>query len=69
MYQKSIQRLDPNVNPRLVEGFMRLQYGTLDHLTTNDFKREIELFKIALLRDGEEVWERNAESYGIENEQ
>ena len=66
MYQQLIRDLDPTVNPRWVEGFMRLQYGTLNHLDKSDFKREIRLFKEAQ-REGlnDDLWESNAKSYGL----
>ena len=31
------------IDPAGIEGHMRLQYGTLDHLTPDDFGREIEM--------------------------
>jgi len=67
MYQKLIQELDSSVNSRWVEGFMRLQYGTLSHLDRLDFKREIKLFKETQKLEGssDELWESNAKSYGL----
>jgi hypothetical protein len=44
-YQKTISELAPDVDAAAVEAFMRLQYGTLDHLSRDDFKQEIRLFR------------------------
>ena len=42
-YQQAIYRIDPTVNPAGVEGSMRLQYGTLDHLPHETFVAETAL--------------------------
>ena len=66
MYQQLIRELDPTVNPRWVEGFIRVQYGTLSHLDLSDFKREIRLFKEAQREElNDDLWESTAKSYGI----
>ena len=44
-YAKTIRKVDPTVNPIGVEASMRLQYGTLDHLSRGVFRGEIELAK------------------------
>ena len=44
-YQRTIYRLDPTVNACGVEYHMRLQYGTLDHLSRQTFREEIALAK------------------------
>jgi hypothetical protein len=44
-YQRIINEIDPTVNAREIEAFMRSQYGTLDHLNRDDFRREIRLAK------------------------
>ena len=44
-YQQLIQELDSTVNPAGVEAAMRLQYGTLDHLSKEAFKQEIGIAK------------------------
>jgi hypothetical protein len=49
-------------DPRHIEGFMRLQYGTMNHLSREDFVRECKLFnKVKEIGD----WEANAKTYGI----
>ena len=66
-YQAVIKEIDSTVNPRWVEGFMRLQYSTLGHLDRADFAREIKLFKQTQKEEGssDELWESNAKSYGL----
>jgi len=54
----------PDIDPRHLEGFMRLQYGTLGHLPREEFVAEARL--LATCWDGEqENWEWNARSYGL----
>ena len=50
-YARSIRQIDESVNAVGVEAFKRLEHGTLDHLSRDDFAREIELAKQA---EGEE---------------
>ena len=45
MYHRIIQSIDDSVNAAGIESAMRLQYGTLDHLSRSDFAREIALLK------------------------
>ncbi len=46
-YVETIREIDETVNAVGVEAFMRLEYGTLDHLSKEAFAREIELAKQA----------------------
>ena len=46
-YARSIRDMDESVNAVGVEAFMRIQYGTLDHLSRDDFAREIGLARQA----------------------
>lgn len=62
-YQKLIAEIDPRVNARAVEAFMRLEYGTLNHLSREQFEREVALFKAARMSDAEQ--EALARSYGL----
>ena len=64
-YQKIINEIDPTVNPRWVEGFMRLQYGTLSNLDLVVFEEEIELFKACQAEAPDHDWEGNAKSFGL----
>ena len=66
-YQKKIMELKPSITPdeaRRVESGMRLQYGTLDHLSTLDFENEINLLLPDVRRDPQS-WEDCARSYGL----
>lgn len=40
-YQEKIERLAPDLNAAGVEASMRIQFGTLDHLTADNFVEEI----------------------------
>jgi len=66
MYQDIIKRVCLNLSieadPRHIEGFMRLQYGTLDHLTREEFAKECKLFDKIKEQDD---WEANAQSFGL----
>ena len=62
--QTLIHELDKTVNPAGVEGSMRLQYGTLSHLSREDFKREIQIAKAAE-REEPGFLEGVAKSYGL----
>ena len=42
-YQDLIHQLDPKINPAGVEASMRLQFGTLDHRSREDFVAEIQI--------------------------
>lgn len=46
-YAQTIREMDESVNAVGVEAFMRIQYGTLDHLSRDDFAREIGLARQA----------------------
>ena len=65
-YQKLIKEICKSLSiiadPRHIEGFMRLQYGTLDHLSREEFVNECKLFNEAKEMGD---WEANAKSYGL----
>jgi hypothetical protein len=63
MYQALISQIDPTVNAKAVEAWMRLQYSTLGHLDQATFKREIRLFKLAKMTDDQA--DRLAKSFGL----
>lgn len=70
MYQDTIRqelaRLGrPDVDPRHVEAFMRLQYGTLDHLSRAEFRRETAIGVGCVDEGGEDGAESLAASYGL----
>lgn len=53
------------VDARHLEGFIRLQYATLDHLDWRTIRREVKL-SIACIREGGlDAAERNARSFGL----
>lgn len=64
-YSKLIERLDPSVNGRHVEAFMRLEYGTLDHFAEDKFKEEIQTFKKSREDYPDIDWEHSAKYLGI----
>jgi hypothetical protein len=69
IYKSIIERLardiDVDVDPRHVEGYMRLQYGTLDHLSAETFKEEIYLSQELIKAEGIAAAESCARSYGL----
>ena len=50
---------------RHIEGYMRLQYSTLDHLDRRTFNREIRLCIECIKEGGIDAAERNAQSFGL----
>jgi hypothetical protein len=52
-------------DPRHVEAYMRLQYGTLDHLDRATFNNEVEICVDCIEQDGAINAESLAESYGL----
>ena len=52
-------------DPRHIEGYMRLQYSTLDHLSLEDFKREIDICISCIDLGGIVNAENNALSFGL----
>ena len=69
-YQKAIaERLAKikveGIDPRHIEGFMRLQYSTLSHLDSRTFNREVKLGVACVREGGKDAAERNAVSFGL----
>ena len=54
-----------DIDPRHVEGYMRLQYGTLDHLDAATFDREVKIGIECVDADGIDNAESNAQSYAL----
>ena len=52
-------------DPRHIEAFMRLQYGTLDHLGSHTFNKEVELCRNCVDVGGTQNAENCALSYGL----
>lgn len=53
------------VDPRHLEGFIRLQYSTLGHLDWPTIKREIKIGVACIREGGTDAAERNAQSFGL----
>lgn len=53
------------VDPRHVEGYMRLQHSTLSHLSKSEFNREVRVSVACVREGGTEAAERNAQSFGL----
>ena len=67
MIRKAIAKRHPNVDPFLVELWMRLQYPTLDHLDKTTFNREARLGASLVVSHPQES-AMNAASYGMKPE-
>ena len=66
MYQRIISELAPaSYDPRHIEAFMRVQYGTLDHLSRDAFKDEIKICTAAIDQCGPAEAEELALSMGL----
>jgi hypothetical protein len=65
MYQVLINQIDPTVNARYVEAYMRLQYGTLDNLSREQFVREVALCKQCIAATHPDQNEALAKSFGL----
>lgn len=66
-YQQLIRKylFDSSIDPRWVEAYLRLDHGTLDSLSVDEFKIEIpEIIKI-IKEEGKQKAEKLALSYGL----
>jgi len=64
-YQQQIHELVPDVDPRHIEAYMRLQYGTLDHLSPATFEAEALIGAECVTVGGADEAEQLAASYGL----
>ena len=64
-YADRIRTLAPGHDPRHIEGYMLLQYATLDHLDAATFAREVEIAAGCVEVGGVDMAERNARTYGL----
>ena len=67
-YQKSLidKGLIPDgIDARHVEGYMRLQYGTLNHLGWPEIRREVKIAIACIREEGYGIAESNAQSFGL----
>ncbi len=67
-YQEIIFDINPFAPARWIEASMRLKYGTLGHLSLDDFHKEVKMFMSNInYTDREQVqtWEALAKSYAL----
>jgi hypothetical protein len=66
-YQTLIKELlrGRDYDPRHIESFMRIQYGTLNHLTREDFEREVKVCMACIDACGKDDAEQYAKSMGL----
>ena len=67
-FQKQIAEkglVPQGVDARHLEGFIRLQYSTLGHLSWGTIRREVKLGIACIREGGTEMAERNALSFGL----
>ena len=70
-YQETIRRETAKMefigkyDPRHIEGWMRIEHGTLDHLDIHIFRKEIKIGIQCIEEGGRELAERNAKSFGL----
>lgn len=65
-YTELISSIAPaEYDPRHIEGYMRLQYSTLDHLDRATFRREVKIAIGCIDEGGRDMAEANARSYGL----
>ena len=51
IYTNLIKTLAPSYDPRHIEAYMRIKYGTLDHLSKKRFSADVELCKACVDMD------------------
>jgi hypothetical protein len=44
-YQNLINQIDPTINAKACEGFMRCEHGTLNHLSRKQFEQAVAEFR------------------------
>jgi len=67
-FQRSIveKKLVPQgIDPRHLEGYIRLQFSTLGHLDWPTIRREVKLGIACIKEGGIDAAERNAKSFGL----
>ena len=66
MYADMIRKQVPaDIDPRHVEGYMRLQYATLSHLDARTFAEECAIGVACIREGGIDAAESNAVSFGL----
>lgn len=68
-YEDTILRIAPHVrgryDPRHIEAYIRIEYGTLGHLSEDAWRREIEIAIGCIQTSGWDSSERAAKSFGL----
>lgn len=64
-YERLIRGIAPDLNPRHVEAFLRVNNPTLDHLNLDDFRAEIKVARTAIAEVGDAAAEQLALSMGV----
>jgi hypothetical protein len=64
-YARLIFALAPDHDPRHIEAYMRVEFGTLDHLDQERFRKEVEIAAMCVDAAGIEQAEACAKSYGM----
>lgn len=64
-YAETFKKLQPDFDPRHIEGFVRLEYSTLDHLPLSTLRREAKIAADCIREGGVEMAEANARSFGL----
>lgn len=64
-YATQIKEIVPELDPRHVEAYMRLEYGTLDHLSPERFASEARTAASCVVMGGTDEAESLAVSYGL----
>ena len=64
-YYGRIAALCGTTDPRHVEAYMRIEHGTLDHLSPAQFARDVAIAVACVVAEGTDDAEALAESYGL----
>lgn len=64
-YQARLAALVPGIDPRWIEGYMRLEHPTLDNLSPVRFAHEAALASECAAHDGPAMAEQVARSFGL----
>lgn len=64
-YARLISPIAPSYDPRHVEAYMRVQHGTLDHLSADAFAAEVAMAVLCIEQGGTPQAESLARSYGL----
>jgi hypothetical protein len=64
-YANTFRALQPAYDPRHIEGYVRLQYATLDHLSLAELRGEAHVAVACIEEAGLEAAESLAVSFGL----